>query len=135
LPICQGFLDRGWRTALETFERAEAAGSLEPVLLADKANMYYQLGRAEDAVRAMERAAELDPANPFIMAVLSDAYALAGRPVDVIRTQERLRARNPGDPSIAYFIAAVRASFAGEFDELHALAEQARAQLAGADPE
>lgn len=131
----QGFLDREWRTALETFERAEAAGSLEPVLLADKANMYYQLGRAEDAVRAMERAAELDPANPFIMAVLSDAYALAGRPVDVIRTQERLRARNPGDPSIAYFIAAVRASFAGEFDELHALAEQARAQLAGADPE
>jgi len=62
----------------------------------------YDLGRYDEAERALDRAARLDPTQVDTAIALGMCYAALGRPDDCLRVFERARRLAPNDPDVLF---------------------------------
>jgi len=107
--------------ALETMERAEAAGITDPMWLLPKARLLLRMARGDEVVRTHEQMLELDPSNPVVLWLAGADDSWLRRPKEALRIADLAGKLDPhyGDLMRSYIVFA----FSGDTAGIHATQE------------
>jgi tetratricopeptide (TPR) repeat protein len=83
------FIEHDLPRAIASFEAAEAAGPVEPMLLGAKVQLLSRTGNSDAALKLTNRLLALDPGNPFQIVIGGFYTAMDGDLADGLRVIER----------------------------------------------
>lgn len=92
--------------AAQAVERARSILPTDDAVIAWQAAVYFEQGRAPDALKLSERALELNPGNAMAMFMRARALIGLGRPQEALAQLEQAKRKSPRDPILPGMYAA-----------------------------